>query len=81
MLGSDRIFHLRCLNNINEGENSYQVWKDKLMHSINNSIGMQKELCLTIYNNNDMFSFWRFMRVTEDALTQQQAHIGDILLC
>lgn len=77
MQGSNRLFILRCQN-----EEDFLVWQKKLTHSIDYSYGKVKKLTIDDYSDiiNNMFEFWRFLRVTEKML-KQTADVGDIILC
>lgn len=77
LLGSKRCFALKFQN-----QAEFEIWQAKLNHSIDRSSGKQKELSLGDYTDdvNQLFEFWRFLRVPE-ALFLAQADIGDIILC
>lgn len=75
--GSKRSFDLKFLNKF-----EYQTWQAKLHHSIDKSMGKLKGLSLSDYSDdvNQLFEFWRFLRVPE-GLFLAQADVGDIILC
>lgn len=75
--GSERTFNLRCSN----GE-EFNEWKRKLNHSIEASIGKKRDIAMNMYktNINQVFDFWRFLRIPEQ-LVLDQAELGDIILC
>jgi len=77
MKGSNRIFHLRC-----NTKDSYEIWKEKLQHSIGESAGKNKKLTMDMYKEeiNQYFDFWRYLRISEDAF-KFQAEVGDLILC
>lgn len=58
------------------------MWQGKLHHSIDKSMGKLQGLSLISYTDdvNQLFEFWRFLRVPE-GLFLAQADVGDIILC
>jgi hypothetical protein len=58
------------------------LWKQKLMNAIENSMGKVHDLCMNDYKGNvdNVFEFWRFLRLPEQKILEQ-ADNGDIILC
>lgn len=58
------------------------MWRKKLTHSINTSLGKLKEIKLDTYKNDisTQYEYWRFLRVQEHIL-EDEAEIGDLVLC
>ena len=52
------------------------------MHAIENSVGKIHDLCMSDYKGNcdNIFDFWRFLRLPETKILEQ-ADNGDIILC
>lgn len=77
MDGSTRIFELKAPNMAD-----FLMWQGKLQHAIDLSLGKIKGLSLVDYSDdiNQLFEFWRFLRVPENIFIAQ-ADVGDIILC
>lgn len=75
--GCDRRFLLKA-----QDLNSWRLWKHKLSYSIERSSGKKRDLGMIKYTSdiNQMFEFWRFLRIHEQLMIQQ-AEVGDIILC
>ena len=58
------------------------MWKKRLNHSIDHSIGKKKNLAMNAYLSDisDIFEFWRFLRIPEPMMVEQ-AELGDIIIC
>ena len=65
MKGSKRVFNLWVAKN-----DEYGVWKSKLTHSINTSLGTQKQIQMDQYSKDleENVDFWRFLRISEEEL-------------
>jgi len=63
-------------------EDDYVLWQARLKHSIDRSLGKVKETMIDEYQDdiNQLFEFWRFLRIPEKYLVAQ-AEIGDLILC
>ncbi len=65
-----------------QSKDDFEMWKQKLSHSISHSMGSKKQLSMKDYEHDitKYFDFWRFLRLSEDAF-KQVAEVGDIILC